>query len=211
MPNGDFVAGISIFPFSFAPTGFALCQGQLMAISQNTALFSLVGTFYGGNGTSNFALPDLQCRTPIGMGQGPGLSPYAMAQQGGSDTVTLLTSEIPSHTHALEAIGHGAGASTPSAGVRLGVPRDNAYTTATGAPVALATSAIAVNGSSQPHDNRSPYLGLNFCIALQGDLPASLLGLAMHPASILPSGVPATRSCPASSRRASPRHHHHRG
>lgn len=172
MPSEDYVAAISIFPFNFAPVGFALCQGQVMAISQNTALFSLVGTFYGGNGTSVFQLPDLQCRTPLGAGQGPGLSPYAMAQAGGSDTVALLISEIPAHSHALQAMRTAASANAPSAGVLPGVPRDNAYTTAVGAPVALEADAISPTGSSQPHDNRSPYLGLNFCIALTGVFPA---------------------------------------
>lgn len=172
MPSEDYVAAISIFPFQFAPVGFALCQGQLMAISQNTALFSLVGTYYGGNGTSTFALPDLQCRTPIGAGQGPGLSQYVIAQQGGSDTVTLLTSEIPGHAHALQAADRAASASAPAAGELLGIARDNAYTTAAGAPVALAAAAIGSAGASEAHDNRPPYLGLNFCIALEGVFPA---------------------------------------
>src|SRR6266568_5154656 len=103
--SDPFVAEIRIFPFNFAPTGWALCNGQLLPISQNTALFSLLGTIYGGDGKSTFALPNLQGSAPLGQGQGPGLSLYDLGQSGGSQTITLLTSEMPVHNHTLRADG----------------------------------------------------------------------------------------------------------
>src|ERR1700728_415537 len=99
--SNQYVAEVRAFPFNFAPTGWAMCNGQLLPISQNTALFSLIGTYYGGDGKSNFALPNLQGNIPIGSGQGPGLSPYDLGQPGGSQNVTLPLSEMPSHNHTL--------------------------------------------------------------------------------------------------------------
>ena len=166
-----FVAEIRIFPFNFAPKGWAWCDGQLMPLSQNTALFSLLGTTYGGNGKSNFALPDLQGRAPMHPGQGPGLSLHDLGETGGSETVTLLESEIPVHAHAemasqqegnvREPIGQ-----NPAAGVG-GV----AQYAAAGSLTQMAPVTIAPTGGDQPHNNLMPYLTFYFNIALQGVFP----------------------------------------
>ena len=167
-----FVAEIRIFPFNFAPRGWAFCDGQLMPISQNTALFSLLGTTYGGNGTSTFALPDLQGSVPVHPGQGPGLSLHDLGEQGGSETVTLLESEIPAHTHALAASAAAGVARSPSgelfANQSGGV---NSYAALAAPTALLAAAACGVAGGGQPHNNLAPYLTLNFCIALQGFYP----------------------------------------
>lgn len=165
-----FVAEIRVFPFNFPPRGWAFCDGQLLAISQNTALFSLLGTTYGGNGKSNFALPDLQGRSPMHPGQGPGLSLHDLGESGGSDTVTLLESEMPSHAHAVQASYADGTSQTPvnellATGVGIGQ---------FGAPsplTALNPAAIGPAGGNQPHNNLQPYLTLYFCIALQGIFP----------------------------------------
>ena len=168
-----FVAEIRIFPFNFAPTGWAFCDGQLMPLSQNTALFSLLGTTYGGDGKSNFALPDLQGRAPMHPGQGPGLSLHDLGETGGSETVTLLEPETPAHTHALRAdAADPADVQAPSSAVVLARSSGgNAYTTNTVGLVSLANAALAPAGGDQPHNNMMPYLTLNFCIALQGVFP----------------------------------------
>ena len=164
-----FVAEIRIVPFNFAPNGWAFCNGQLLPLSQNTALFSLLGTTYGGNGKSNFALPDLQGRAPMHPGQGPGLSLHDLGETGGSETVSLLESEIPSHSH--QARGSGVDADTPSptnaswAGSEFG---DSLRKTASGT---FGPQALAPAGGDQPHNNMQPYLTLNFIIALQGVFP----------------------------------------
>jgi microcystin-dependent protein len=167
-----FVAEIRIFPFNFAPKGWAFCDGQILPLSQNTALFSLLGTTYGGDGKSNFALPDMQGNAPMHPGQGPGLSLHDLGETGGSDTVTLLDSEMPSHSHGLKA--------NPSTGTKS-IPSNNSlartsgatpYLPPAGAPlVAMAGQALAPAGGDQPHNNMQPYLTLNFCIALQGVYP----------------------------------------
>jgi microcystin-dependent protein len=166
-----FVAEIRIFPFNFAPKGWAFCDGQIMPLSQNTALFSLLGTTYGGDGKSNFALPNLQGAAPMHPGQGPGLSLHDLGETGGSDTVTLLPSEIPVHTHSLmasneigedrKAVGEAVARST--GGALYGAVPAN--------PVTMSPQALAVAGGSLPHNNMMPYLTLNFCIALQGVFP----------------------------------------
>jgi len=169
-----FVAEIRIFPFSFAPKGWAFCDGQILPLSQNTALFSLLGTTYGGDGKSNFALPNLQGSAPMHPGQGPGLSLHDLGETGGSDTVTLLESEIPSHSHALQGSIHNANAGTPSPNVAMGHSTPAfMYKTPTGnpQPAAMADSALVPAGGDQPHNNLMPYLTLNFCIALQGVFP----------------------------------------
>jgi microcystin-dependent protein len=168
-----FVAEIRIFPFNFAPKGWAWCDGQLLPLSQNTALFSLLGTTYGGDGKSNFALPDLQGRAPMHPGQGPGLSLHDLGETGGSETVTLLESEIPSHTHALRAdAADPADVQAPQAAVILARSSGgNAYTTNTGALVSMAPETLAPAGGDQPHNNLMPYLTFYFCIALQGVFP----------------------------------------
>jgi microcystin-dependent protein len=168
-----FVAEIRIFPFNFAPKGWAFCDGQLLPLSQNTALFSLLGTTYGGNGKSNFALPDLQGRAPMHPGQGPGLSLHDLGETGGSDTVTLLESEIPAHNHTVNVAANPALLAVPSPSVSLARSRTvNAYqTNSTQNLVTMAGETIAPAGGDAPHNNLMPYLTLNFCIALQGVFP----------------------------------------
>jgi microcystin-dependent protein len=169
-----FVAEIRIFPFNFPPRGWAWCDGQLLPLSQNTALFSLLGTTYGGNGLSNFALPDLQGRAPMHPGQGPGLSLHDLGETGGSETVTLLESEIPAHSHSVMA--------NPSPGTLQAPASDrgfsrsqggNAYVPGSPAPalVSMAPETHAPAGGDQPHNNLQPYLTFYFCIALQGVFP----------------------------------------
>ena len=165
-----FVAEIRIFGFTFAPRGWAFCDGQLLPISQNTALFSLLGTTYGGNGASNFALPNLQGRAGMHPGQGPGLSLHDLGETGGSETVTLLESEIPAHTHALSASQSDALERTPGGQLPATGIGTSQYATP-GSTTPLAAEAVAPTGGSQPHNNMQPYLALNFCIALQGVYP----------------------------------------
>ncbi len=166
-----FVAEIRIFPFNFAPKGWAWCDGQLMPLSQNTALFSLLGTTYGGNGKSNFALPDLQGRAPMHPGQGPGLSLHDLGETGGSETVTLLVSEIPGHSHALNAQSEPADLNSPGPTRNLARSSKGFAYTSTGMVDPLAPQAIAPTGGDQPHNNMMPYLTAYFCIALQGVFP----------------------------------------
>lgn len=165
-----FTAEVRIFPFNFAPKGWAWCDGQLMPIQQNTAIFSLLGTTYGGNGEGNFALPDLQGRAPVHPGQGPGLSLYDLGQTGGTETVSLLASEIPSHNHTLRAVNQYADVTTPSPTVALGEAAAGAAY-ADSANSALDGQALSPAGGGQPHNNLMPYLTLYFCIALQGVFP----------------------------------------
>lgn len=171
--SDQFLAEIRIFPYNFAPTAWAFCDGQLMPISQGTALFSLLGTKYGGDGKATFALPDLQGRAAMHPGQGPGLSLHDLGEQGGSDQVTLLQSEIPSHIHGLQAAGNNATQGTLTNNVALGTTTGGAlYQTQTGTNlVPMSANALAPVGGGLPHNNMQPYLTLNFCIALQGVFP----------------------------------------
>jgi microcystin-dependent protein len=167
-----FVAEIRIFPFNFAPKGWAWCGGQLLPLSQNTALFSLLGTTYGGDGKSTFALPDLQGRAPMHPGQGPGLSLHDLGEMGGSKTVTLLQSEIPAHTHTLNASAADATDQTPAAGYpATGIGGIGMYGSPSVSPTTMNASTLAPAGGDQPHNNMQPYLTLHFCIALQGVFP----------------------------------------
>jgi microcystin-dependent protein len=167
-----FVAEIRIFGFNFAPRGWALCDGQLLPISQNTALFSLLGTTYGGNGKTNFALPDLQGNAAMHPGQGQGLSLRDLGETGGEETVTLLVSEIPAHAHSLMAQTEPANAQIPSPALCLTRSAGgNAYSTTTTGLQNMALQAIGPAGGGLPHNNMQPYLTLNFCIALQGVFP----------------------------------------
>ena len=165
-----FVAEIRIFPFNFAPRGWAFCNGQILPISQNTALFSLLGTTYGGNGQSTFALPNMQGSAPMHPGQGPGLSLHDLGEIGGSETVTLLESEIPAHTHSMMASQADGNDTSPGGGLiasGIGV----AAFAAPGALVQMSPNALTPAGGAQPHNNLMPYLTLNFNIALQGVFP----------------------------------------
>jgi microcystin-dependent protein len=171
-----FVAEIRIFPFNFAPKGWATCDGQLMAISQNTALFSLLGTNYGGDGKSTFGLPDLRGRLPVSQGQGPGLTSYSVGEAIGAETVTLLTSEMPAHSHGLNAEDpaiQAADQSAPSPSSVLAASTGGfAYRPdASTQPVQMNAAAVSVLGGGQPHNDLQPYLTLTFCIALQGIFP----------------------------------------
>ena len=166
-----FIAEIRIFPFNFAPKGWALCDGQLMPISQNTALFSLLGTTYGGDGKSTFALPDLRGSAPMHPGQGPGLSLYDLGQSGGSDSVTLLQSEMAGHSHQMRGAAQDpalAKAINPAASWSLS-QGGGIYQAAQNTQ--LAPEAVGPAGGDQPHNNMQPYLTFNFNIALQGVFP----------------------------------------
>jgi len=176
---GQFLAEIRVFGFNFPPLGWMNCDGQLLPISQYTAVFSLIGTYYGGNGTSNFALPNLQGMAPLASGQGPGLSLYDLGETGGSQNVTVLSTAMPSHNHPLTAtttqgttttaspnqLAKGLGGSKTAANVA------NIYSTKTTGLTALAPQSITPAGGSSPHNNMMPYLTLNFCIALTGIFP----------------------------------------
>lgn len=170
--SDPFVAEIRMFAGNFAPTGWAECNGQLLPISQNTALFSLLGTFYGGDGKSTFALPNLQGSTPVGQGQGAGLSEYFLGQSGGSEFITLLQTEMPAHTHNLEAYRDDpADLATPGPTVVLG--RAAALTPYRPAPgnTQMNFSMLSIAGASLPHNNMSPYLTVLYIIAMQGVFP----------------------------------------
>jgi microcystin-dependent protein len=168
-----FVGQLALVGFNFAPVGWQLAQGQTVAISQNTALFSLLGTQYGGNGTSTFALPNLQGNVPVGAGQGAGLNLYTQGETGGSSTVTLLASETPSHNHTCMAKSALPDATTPVGNSLADNKTGNLYT-ATATPLtAMAPAALATfNGGSQPHSNMMPYLGMYWIIAFNGVFPS---------------------------------------
>jgi microcystin-dependent protein len=175
-----FLGQIALFPYNFAPRGWARCQGQLMSISQNTALFSLLGTYYGGDGRSTFALPDLQSRVPIHTGQGPGLSNYTIGEAAGFETVSLQSNENGSHNHGLFATTN-VGTTSTATGNQLGTSQvgsphtgftsGNIYST-TAPNVSLFQTAIGTAGNSAPHNNIQPYQCLSYCIALQGIYPS---------------------------------------
>jgi len=169
--SSPFLAEIRIFAFNFAPTGWAPCDGQLLPISQNTALFSLLGTYYGGDGKSTFALPDFNGAVPVHAGIGPDGSEYFEGQTAGSAAVTLLQSEMPFHSHSLSVSTRNASAKDPenqalAVGQGIGIYGPNA-----GATTLMAPQALAISGSSLPHNNMQPSLALMFCIAMQGVFP----------------------------------------
>ncbi len=169
----QFVAEIRIFPFNFPPTGWAFCNGQILPLSQNTALFSLLGTTYGGNGMSNFALPNLQASVPVQAGQGPGLSLRDLGEQGGVESVTLIQSEMPAHAHVTQGTAGVSNLNNPD-GALIGRPFGGGsdFVAPAGAPIVqMDPTMIAPNGGNLPHNNMMPYLTLNFCIALQGIFP----------------------------------------
>lgn len=172
-----FYGEIRIFGFNFAPKNWAFCDGALIPISQNTALFSLLGTSYGGNGTTNFALPNFQGRAGMHWGNGQGLTPRSLGEQDGTDTVTLLTTQMPGHVHGL------MGATTTGATQKVAAPATNAMFSNSGPGAAYSDTttptltpfspqAIGIAGGSQPHTNNQPRLSLNFCICLNGIFPS---------------------------------------
>jgi len=170
--SDQFVAEIRIVGFNFPPRGWATCAGQLLPISQNTALFSLVGTYYGGDGRSTFGLPNLQGRVPIGNGQGPGLSDRVLGEEGGVETVTLLASEIPAHTHAIGVVSAKANKQSPVGNYFATDATGKTKEYSSNAPnAAMAASVLQPVGSSQPHSNLQPTLVVNYVIALQGIFP----------------------------------------
>lgn len=158
-----------MFGGNFAPRGWAFCNGQLMPISQNSALFSILGTTYGGDGQTTFALPDLRGRVAVGQGQGPGLSSVSLGQAAGTETVTLTTAELPAHSHTVQ-MPASTGAQTSNRPTGAYQASGNAYSSSTNTTMAAATSALS--GSSQPHSNLPPYLGVTFIIAVQGTFPS---------------------------------------
>lgn len=165
-----FIGEIRMFAGNFAPRGWQFCQGQLLSIAQNSALFSILGTTYGGNGMTTFALPDLRGRVPLGPGQGLGLSPRTLGEQGGVETVTLISTQIPAHTHALNA--SSATPTTADPGGAL-LPTGASRIYAGGAPSAqLSPTSIGVAGGSQPHQNMQPFLAMNYIIAVEGIYPS---------------------------------------
>ncbi|MDQ5823257.1 MAG: tail fiber protein [Chloroflexota bacterium] len=170
--SDQFLAEIRIFPFNFAPTGWAFCNGGLMPISQNTALFALLGTVYGGDGKSTFALPNLDSSAPMQPGQGSGLSLRDLGQMGGVESITLLVSEIPAHTHQLRASLEAGDNKLPNPQLSLAQSTEGlAYTSGSPALTQMAFQGLPPAGGGLPHNNMQPYLTLNFCIALQGIFP----------------------------------------
>jgi microcystin-dependent protein len=166
-----FIGEIRIFGFNFAPRGWALCSGQIMSIAQNTALFSLLGTMYGGNGQTTFALPDLRGRMPNHFGQGPGLSNYSQGQVSGVESVTLLQGNIPAHTHLIACSTDDATTADPSNAFPSAFTSKIYAASPTAGKIMNPAMASQVGGN-QPHDNMPPYLTLNFCIALEGIFPS---------------------------------------
>lgn len=171
--SDPFIGEIRMFGGNFAPRGWAFCHGQILSIAQNTALFSLLGTIYGGNGQTTFALPDLRGRVPVGQGQGPGLSNRQIGEQAGVENVTLTAQQMPAHNHAAQASSARGNTNSPigkvwskDAGVQSATYTGNAP------DGTMAANAIGSAGGSQPHENMPPYLGVNFIIALQGIYPS---------------------------------------
>lgn len=178
MSSDPFVGEIAVVAFNFAPRGWAFCAGQLLPISQNTALFSLLGTTYGGDGKSTFALPNFQGNFAIAPGQGPGLSLYDLGQEGGTTNVSLLQSEIPGHIHTMSAGTANANTNTASGsqlakGFKGNLQSSNSarFYSAVAPAAGMAPTALSPTGGSQPHNNMMPYLTLNYIIALQGVFP----------------------------------------
>lgn len=164
-----YIGEILLVPFNFPPKGWAFCSGQLLPINQNQALFSLLGTQFGGNGTTNFALPDLRGRSPIGAGQGPGLTPYVVGETGGQETVTLTVNQLPTHDHPAFGSANTATTTSPSGAVWATQTRLTIYSSTTDSTQMFPSG---LTGGNQAHDNRSPFLSLNYIISLQGIFPS---------------------------------------
>ena len=168
----EYLGTIKAFGFNFNPRGWALCQGQQMSIAQNTALFSLLGTYYGGNGQTTFALPDLRGRMPIGQGQGPGLSSYQIGQTGGTENTTLSTNNLPSHSHALNAYSDQGNVGSPANALLASTGELDPEYRASGTGVTMAAGAIGLTGGQQPFNNLQPYLVINYSICTSGLFPS---------------------------------------
>lgn len=171
MSTEPYIGTIMLFAGNFAPLGWAQCDGQLLPIAQYNALFSLIGTTYGGDGQTTFALPDLRSRVPLQQGTGPGLGSYVMGENGGAESVTLTAGQIAAHSH--QALGNsGSGTqNSPAGGVWAGSAL-NIYGAGASANAAMSPTAISTSGGGQPHDNMLPFTAFNFCIALEGIFPA---------------------------------------
>ncbi|MBK9711278.1 MAG: phage tail protein [Kouleothrix sp.] len=168
-----FIGEIRIFGFNYAPRGWAMCNGQLIPISQNTALFALLGTYYGGDGRTTFGLPNLQGSAPLDQGQGPGLTQRVIGETGGETNVTLITSEMASHGHTVGADSGASSVAAPTNGMWASAGRGRPSAYSSNAPsAAMSPAAVGPSGSNQPHNNMPPYLVMNFCIALQGVFPS---------------------------------------
>jgi microcystin-dependent protein len=164
-----YIGTLHLFGFNFAPRGWAKCDGQILSIAQNTALFSLLGTTYGGNGQTTFALPDLRGRVPLHHGQGPGLASRTMGEVGGVENVSLLPTQMPAHSHSVNASSSDGTRKNPSGALPAGTPGSTYDTTA---DVVMAANMVGVAGGGQPHQNLQPYLVLNWCICLEGVFPS---------------------------------------
>jgi microcystin-dependent protein len=167
------LASIVLFAGNFAPRGWLFCEGQILSISQNTALFSLLGTTYGGNGQTTFALPDLRGRVPIHPGTGPGLSNYVLGEMAGTENTTLLIGNMPAHNHTLNAVSDAGDTSAPAGALPANTGAlDKEYKAAAGTAVVMKSTAIGIAGGSQPFNNMQPFLALNYIIAIVGVFPS---------------------------------------
>ena len=173
-----FIAEVRMWGCNFAPRGWAFCDGQLIAISSNTALFSIIGTIYGGDGRTTMGLPNLTDKSPMQQGRGPGLSNRTIGQFGGANEVTLTEAQIPTHDHVVRGVSEGGSSATPTNELFMGQDKSGRQenisylSTETVTNTNLAQQAIGAEGAGQPHENRQPFLGVNFCIALQGVFPS---------------------------------------
>ncbi len=167
-----FLGQITLVAFTFAPVGWAFCNGQLLPIDQNPALFQLIGTIYGGDGQTTFALPDLRSRIPLHQGQGHGTSNYTIGQLGGSESVTLTSDQVPSHTHQAQCFTGGSNSGSPVNALWAQASNDQPYKSATTGAASMAPGAIGPAGGNQPHANLMAYQALNYIIALQGIFPS---------------------------------------
>lgn len=167
-----FLGEIIIFAGSFAPRGYAFCDGQILSIAQYSALFSILGTTYGGDGRTTFALPDLRGRFPMQPGQAPGLSPHTLGEMSGTENVTLLSTQIPAHNHPLLASTAAGTAASPEGNLLANDGRGGPQYVAGNASTFMSAQSIGAAGGNQPHTNMPPYLCINFCIALEGVFPS---------------------------------------
>jgi microcystin-dependent protein len=172
MPATPFVGEISIFGFNFNPRGWEFCNGQLLPIAQYDVLFALIGTTYGGDGQTTFAVPDLRSRMPVHFGQGPGLSNHQIGEQAGVENVTVVPNQLPVHNHTYNAVSDAGNVSTPAGAYLANTGALDKEYKITGAVVPMNANAIGPAGGNQPHNNNQPYATLNYCIAFEGIFPS---------------------------------------